>query len=69
MIELTTRLKDRGNRAYKFFEQVLTELREEHTYAAAMEKLLTCFAITQYADFTPDEERLLSEVINANANL
>lgn len=67
LVELIALLKGRDNGAYRFFEQLLGELRDETTSPAAMERLLTCFAITQYGDFTPLEEGLLSEVIKANS--
>jgi hypothetical protein len=66
LIELITKLKDRNNEAYKFFEGLLIELKDKEQRKIAIKKLSSCFAITQYADFTFEEEKLLSEIIDEN---
>jgi len=66
MAELIQKLKERNNRAYMFFEELLLELKDQSHSKEAMEKLTSCFAITQYANFTSEEEKLLSEIIEEN---
>jgi hypothetical protein len=61
--KLINKLKSRNNNAYTFFEQLWIELNDPLTSEEAVKKLSSCFSITQYADFTPDEEKLLSEII------
>ena len=68
LIELITKLKVRNNEAYKFFEELLIELKDEERKRDAIKKLSSCFAITQYADFNGEEEKLLSEIIDENKN-
>ena len=65
MHQLIALLKARNNNSYKFFEKLLSEFEEDSR--SANEQLQSCFAITQYADFTTEEENLLSEVIEANS--
>jgi hypothetical protein len=62
--ELIRKLKDRDNHAYKFFEELLNELGDHSKQKDALKRLSSSFAITQYADFTSEEEKLLAEVIN-----
>jgi hypothetical protein len=61
--KLIDKLQSRGNKTSVFFEQLLIELNEQSERQGAVKKLSSCFSITQYADFTPDEEKLLSEII------
>lgn len=61
--ELIKKLKERNNKAYIFFEILLEELKDENRSPQAIKKLNSSFAITQYGDFTNEEERLLSEII------
>lgn len=67
MIRLIKLLKDRNNPSYKFFEELLAELKDECRRSEGLAKLLPCYAITQYAGFTSAEEKLLSEIIIANS--
>lgn len=64
LTELINRLKSRDNKSYEFFQDLLLELRDERTEFAAKQKLSACFHITQYANFTFEEENLLSEIID-----
>lgn len=66
MLKLIQRLKARNNGAYEFFEALVMEFESGTDTKDSMQKLLSCFAITQHANFTPEEEKLLSEVIEAN---
>lgn len=66
MMELIEKLKKRNNRSYKFFEDLLVQFNQEDGLPEAKQKLQSCFAITQYGNFTKEEEDLLSEVIEAN---
>lgn len=68
MVELINKLKKRNNESYKFFEELLVQFSQVDDAAEARQRLLSCFAITQYANFTKEEEDLLSEVIEANTN-
>jgi uncharacterized FlgJ-related protein len=61
--KLIDKLKSRDNKACMFFEQLMIELNEHSQRQEAVKKLCSCFSITQYADFTPEEEKLLSEII------
>ena len=67
MLELIRLLKNRDSESYKFFEGLLTQFTEGKELDEAKQKLLSCYAITQYADFTAEEEELLSRVIEANS--
>lgn len=60
---LIEKLKKRNNKSYEFFEGLLSLLKDKGTAGDAEQQLSTCFAITQYGNFTDDEERLLSEII------
>ena len=66
MLRLIKKLKDRNNHSYKFFEGLLNELHDESKSIEAMPKLLSSYPITQYAEFTYEEENLLSQIIEAN---
>ena len=66
MIELIEKLRGRNNQSYKFFEGLLIELNNEDQSEEVKEKLASCFGITQYANFTPEEEKLLAEIIDDN---
>lgn len=67
MIELIRLLKSRNNESYRFFEGLLTQFTQGEQVDEARQKLRSCYAITQYADFTVEEENLLSEIIEANS--
>jgi hypothetical protein len=67
MIELIRLLRKRNSESYKFFEDLLTQFTDGKELSEAKQKLLSCYAITQYADFTAEEENLLSEIIEANS--
>ena len=67
MIELIRLLRKRNSESYKFFEGLLEQFKEGKDLNEAKQKLLSCYAITQYADFTTEEENLLSEIIEANS--
>ena len=66
MLQLIRLLKSRNNESYKFFEGLLTQFTQGAQADEARQKLRSCYAITQYADFTAEEEKLLSRVIEAN---
>lgn len=66
MITLITKLKNRNNKAYLFFEQLLSDAKNPDNSKEALERLSTSFAITQYANFTDEEEKLLNEIIMSN---
>ena len=66
MLRLIAKLKERDNKSYKFFESILTDLKDKNKSAEAMHKLLSCYPITQYAGFTYEEDNLLAEIIDAN---
>lgn len=66
MVELIDKLKKRNNSSYKFFEGLLIQFNQEEGVTEAKQLLQSCFAITQYGNFTKEEEDLLSEVIAAN---
>jgi len=61
---LIDKLKIRDNKAYEFFERIALDLTSERSKNEGLIKLKGCFAITQYADFTFEEEELLSEIID-----
>lgn len=67
MQELIRLLKSRNNESYKFFEGLLAQFTQGEQEEEARQKLVSCYAITQYGDFTVEEENLLSGVIEANA--
>ena len=67
MLELIRMLKKRNSESYKFFEGLLTQFTQAEQVDQARQKLRSCYAITQYADFTAEEENLLSEIIEANS--
>jgi hypothetical protein len=66
MRELIAKLKERKNNSYKFFEELLVQFMDAKESEAAREKLVSSMAISQYAGFTYEEERLLGEIIEAN---
>ena len=66
MIELIKKLKARNNESYKFFEDLLIELRNNDVSSEGRQRLLTCYSITQYASLTHEEETLLTNVIAYN---
>lgn len=66
MLELIRLLKKRNRESYKFFEGLLTQFTQAEQVEEARQKLRSCYAITQYGGFTAEEEKLLSEIIEAN---
>lgn len=66
MVQLIEKLKKRNNNAHIFFQNLLSELRDPHQSREALKKLLASFAITQYGNFTFEEEELLGEIIDEN---
>ena len=66
--QLIHRLKNRDNKAYKYFETIDRELKDDSTRQEGLNKLASCFSITQYADFNFEEEQLLSEILNSIAS-
>ncbi|WP_281323903.1 hypothetical protein [Flavobacterium sp. IMCC34518] len=60
--ELIILLKNSNKPAYQFFENIKAEL-ETSNKQEALNKLKTSFAITQYAHFNFNEEKLLDEII------
>ena len=63
LIELIRKLKARNNKAHEFFENLLIESGEAELSDAAKERLSSCYAITQYANFNDEEEKILSDII------
>lgn len=63
LLKLIEKLKKRNNMSYEFFEDLATLMDDNRTARDAEHRLSTCFSITQYANFTSDEEQLLSEII------
>ena len=66
MLELIRMLKSRNSESYKFFEGVLAQFTRGEQ-EEARQKLRSCYAITQYSEFTAEEETLLSRVIEENS--
>ena len=66
MLRLIAKLKQRNNKSYKFFEGLLTDLKDESKSVEAMDKLLSCYPITQYGGFTYEEDKILGEIIDSN---
>ena len=66
MLELIRLLKNRKSESYKFFEGLLTQFTQADQVEEARQKLRSCYAITQYGNFTAEEEDLLSGIIEAN---
>lgn len=63
--ELISSLKARNNSAYKFFESLCRESGNQELTSDAKQRLSSCYAITQYANFTDEEEKLLSDIIES----
>lgn len=63
ILKLIEKLKKRNNKSYEFFEDLAVRMDDDSTAADAERRLSTCYSITQYANFTNDEEELLSEII------
>jgi len=61
--QLIDKLKRRNNKAYQFFENIDRELRDDTTKQDGLNKLASCFSVTQYAEFNFEEEQLLSEIL------
>lgn len=66
--DLTRKLRERNNNAYKFFESILADLENENKSKEAIERLASCYSITQYADLTYEEEQMLGEIIDNLGN-
>jgi hypothetical protein len=66
MIQLIEKLKARNNGAHVFFENLLIELKRQDQHHEAIRKLSSSYAIVQYANFTAEEEQLLSDIIEEN---
>ena len=66
--ELVFILKKRDNKSFVFFEKILEELETKNA-KQALEKLKTCYSITQYSNFHYNEEQLLEEIIEISNNI
>lgn len=55
-------LQERKNKAVSFFESILQELNT-NSQNDALNKLKTSFSITQYANFTKEEEDILEKIV------
>jgi len=62
--QLINKLKNRNNNAFQFFENIAHDLKDDTMRQEGLNKLASCFSITQYADFSFEEEQLLSEILN-----
>lgn len=60
--ELINNLKLNGNKSYVFFENIRIELLENNS-SSAIEKLKTCYSITQYSNFSFHQEHLLNDIL------
>lgn len=60
---LIKKLKIRNNKSSVFFEKVLKDLKDEALRSAAIERLSSCYSITQYSNFNKEEETLLKDII------
>lgn len=63
LVRISDILSKRGNVAHIFFDKVIEELGQEDI-SNPIGKLKTCYSMTQYADFDPNEEKLLEEIID-----
>lgn len=61
--ELIEELQTKNNKSSLFFEKIIEEIQNNNTKNEALEKLKHCYAITQYANFSYKEEKMLNEVI------
>jgi hypothetical protein len=62
--QLISSLKNGNNKSYQFFEDIVRDLQDDKTKQEGLNKLASCFSITQYANFSFEEEQLLSEIIH-----
>lgn len=65
IIDLVFKLKTRGNEAYLFFENVLVDLNDPEKRNDTIERLTSCYSITQYADLSVEEEEILEQIIDS----
>jgi len=61
---LIEKLKNRNNKAFVFFENILNDFKNQAMKSDAIERLSNCFSITQYSNFNQEEEELLKEIIS-----
>lgn len=61
--ELVEELKTNKNSSSLFFEKIIEEIQNNNTRNEALEKLKHCYAITQYANFSYKEEKMLDKIL------
>ena len=61
--KLISLLKERDSDTCMFFEQILKDLNNPKLHDDAIQRIANCFSITQYANFTNEEETLLENII------
>lgn len=66
--ELVGSLKKRDNPAFAFFQKIIEEISEGNLQIA-LDKIKSCYTITQYANFNHNEEVLLDEIIEISNNI
>lgn len=59
---LINKLKNRNNQAYVFFDNTLLNLNDDSKKKEALSNLLSSFSIVQYANFTNEEEELMTSI-------
>lgn len=64
IIEIMFILRKRNNNAYLFFENILVDLMKPEHRDDAIKRLANCYSISQYSNFTQEEEIILGEIID-----
>ncbi len=63
ILSLVYILRERDQKSFVFFENILKELRNGNVNKA-LDTLLPCYVIVQYANFNSMEEKILSEILD-----
>lgn len=63
ILSLVYILRERDQKSFVFFENILKELRNGNVNKA-LDALLPCYVIVQYANFNSMEEKILSEILD-----
>lgn len=62
--ELINSLKSTGNKSEKFFTEIKKELEFEGLDSNILNKIISCFSITQYSNFNSTQEKVLAGIID-----
>ena len=60
---LVQELKSNKNDSFLFFEDILNKLESNIMKNETINTLRTCYSITQYANFTYTQEKLLEDIL------